>query len=113
MNAVDSAEVPKELTYCSDEPPGLKRTASGEGFAWHDQNGDLLRDARGLDRLRALAIPPAWTDVCICPRASGRIQASGRDAKGAKRTATTPTGADTRRRPNSSAGPPSPAPCRD
>ena len=84
MSAADIAEVPKGLTYCSDESPGLKRTASGKGFAWHDQHGVLIRDPKVLDRLRSLAIPPAWTDVWICPRASGHIQATGRDAKGRK-----------------------------
>lgn len=78
------AEVPDGLTYCSDERPGLKRKPSGKGFAYHDARGRLVRDAKVLDRIRALAIPPAWTDVWICPRASGHIQATGRDAKGRK-----------------------------
>ena len=78
------AEVPAGLTYCSDEHPGLKRTPSGKGFAYHDAHGGLVRDAKTLDRVRALAIPPAWTDVWICPRATGHIQATGRDVKGRK-----------------------------
>ncbi|MDI6625386.1 MAG: DNA topoisomerase IB [Brevundimonas sp.] len=78
------AEVPAGLTFCSDELPGLRRTASGKGFAYHDPQGRLIRDRKILDRVRALAIPPAWTDVWICPRASGHIQATGRDLKGRK-----------------------------
>ncbi len=76
--------VPEGLTHCSDESPGLSRTASGKGFSYHDRQGKLIRDAKVLDRIRALAIPPAWTDVWICPRATGHIQATGRDAKGRK-----------------------------
>lgn len=78
------AEVPDGLTYCSDEQPGIKRTPSGRGFAYHDAHGRLVRDPKILDRIRALAIPPAWTDVWICPRAKGHIQATGRDVKGRK-----------------------------
>ena len=78
------AEVPDGLTYCSDDNPGLKRTPAGDGFAYHDAQGRLVRDAKALDRIRSLAIPPAWTDVWICPRATGHIQATGRDVKGRK-----------------------------
>ncbi|GAA0618948.1 DNA topoisomerase IB [Brevundimonas kwangchunensis] len=76
--------VPEGLTWCSDESPGLTRTASGKGFSYHDRKGDLIKDEKVLDRIRMLAIPPAWTDVWICPRATGHIQATGRDAKGRK-----------------------------
>jgi DNA topoisomerase-1 len=76
--------VPEGLTYCSDESPGLTRTASGNGFTYHDRKGDVIRDEKVLERIRILAIPPAWTDVWICPRATGHIQATGRDAKGRK-----------------------------
>ncbi|MBU1539496.1 MAG: DNA topoisomerase IB [Alphaproteobacteria bacterium] len=78
------AEVPTGLTWCSDEHPGLRRTPAGKGFAYHDAKGELIRDAKRLDRIRALGIPPAWTDVWICPRATGHIQATGRDMKGRK-----------------------------
>ncbi len=78
------AEVPAGLTFCNDEDPGLKRTPSGKGFAYHDAQGRLVRDPKILDRIRALAIPPAWIDVWICPRATGHIQATGRDVKGRK-----------------------------
>ncbi|MDP1777269.1 MAG: DNA topoisomerase IB, partial [Brevundimonas sp.] len=78
------AEVPDGLTYGSDEHPGLRRTPSGRGFAYHDAGGGLIRDVKVLDRISALAIPPAWTGVWICPRATGHIQATGRDVKGRK-----------------------------
>jgi DNA topoisomerase-1 len=84
MSLADPTEVPRGLTYCSDEHPGIRRTASRKGFAYHDARGTLIRDETVLARIRALAIPPAWTDVWICPRASGHIQATGRDAKGRK-----------------------------
>ncbi|MDI1327255.1 MAG: DNA topoisomerase IB [Brevundimonas sp.] len=85
MTATDATrEIPRGLTWCSDEHPGIRRTASGKGFSYHDASGVLIRDKPTLARLRALAIPPAWTDVWICPRASGHIQAMGRDAKGRK-----------------------------
>jgi DNA topoisomerase-1 len=84
VSVIDPADIPEGLTWCSDEHPGIRRTASGRGFAYHDARGERIRDAKALARIHALAIPPAWTDVWICPRASGHIQAVGRDAKGRK-----------------------------
>ena len=84
MTLADPADIPAGLTWCSDEQPGLRRTASGKGFAYHDQKGRRITDEKVLARIRALAIPPAWTDVWICPRATGHIQAVGRDVKGRK-----------------------------
>ena len=60
--------------------PGWTRRRAGRGFAYHDADG-LIRDDR-LDRLRTLAIPPAWKDVWICPWPNGHIQAVGTDAAG-------------------------------
>jgi DNA topoisomerase-1 len=77
-------EVPDGLTYWNDEHSGLKRTALGKEFVYHDGLGGLIRDREVLGRISALAIPPAWTDVCICPRATGHVQATGRDVKGRK-----------------------------
>ncbi|MDQ1154050.1 DNA topoisomerase IB [Brevundimonas sp. SORGH_AS_0993] len=77
-------EVPQGLTYCSDAFPGLTRRRAGKGWSYRDVQGRAIKDARVLDRIRALAIPPAWTDVWICPKANGHIQATGRDAKGRK-----------------------------
>jgi DNA topoisomerase IB len=61
--------------------PGYRRRRAGRGFAYYDCDGRLLRDER-LDRIRALAIPPAWKDVWICPWPNGHIQATGVDAAG-------------------------------
>jgi len=72
------------LRYVDDTMPGLTRRKSGTGFAYRDARGQPVRDAKTLARIRALAIPPAYTDVWICPRANGHIQATGRDAKGRK-----------------------------
>ena len=84
MTLSDPAAIPEGLTWCSDEHPGIRRTAAGDGFHYHDPHGRRITDDRTLDRIRALAIPPAWTEVWICPRASGHIQAIGRDVKGRK-----------------------------
>ncbi len=72
------------LTFCSDAHPGLSRVGTARGVAYRDQHGKTIRDAKILARIAALAIPPAWTDVWICPREDGHIQAIGRDAKGRK-----------------------------
>ncbi len=81
---VAETEVPKGLTYCSDAHPGLTRVRAGNGFSYRDAAGKAIKDKAVLDRIRMLAIPPAWTDVWICPRATGHIQATGRDVKGRK-----------------------------
>jgi DNA topoisomerase-1 len=73
------------LSYCNDRAPGLSRERKKNGdFVYRDRKGETITDARTLDRIAALAIPPAWTEVWICPRANGHIQAIGRDAKGRK-----------------------------
>lgn len=77
-------ELPPGLCWCSDEQRGFSRRRAGKGFAYLDRDGQVIRDARVRARINALAIPPAWTDVWICPRANGHIQAIGRDAKGRK-----------------------------
>ena len=61
--------------------PGYRRRRAGRGFAYHDADGALIKDDR-LDRIRGLAIPPAWRDVWICPWPNGHIQATGLDAAG-------------------------------
>src|SRR3954447_2601307 len=72
------------LIYVSDEEPGIRRKRAGKGFAYVKPNGEPLRDPAALERIRKLAIPPAYTDVWICPKANGHLQATGRDAKGRK-----------------------------
>ena len=78
------AAPPPGLRWCSDDAPGLTRRRSGRGFTYRDARGQTVSDPETLARIRALAIPPAWTQVWICPHANGHIQAIGRDAKGRK-----------------------------
>jgi DNA topoisomerase-1 len=72
------------LRYVSDQAPGIRRRRLGEHFTYVDPDGEPLRDEATLARLRALAVPPAWSDVWICPHPNGHIQATGRDARGRK-----------------------------
>lgn len=72
------------LRYVSDSKPGLSRSTGPGGFRYADAHGDPVDDAATLARIKALAIPPAWTDVWICPTANGHLQATGRDARGRK-----------------------------
>ena len=62
--------------------PGFARVSSGAGFAYLDVDGSPLADEAALARIRALAIPPAWRDVWICPDPLGHLQATGVDAAG-------------------------------
>ncbi|HWK68275.1 MAG TPA: DNA topoisomerase IB [Rhizobiaceae bacterium] len=72
------------LRYVSDETPGIRRRKAGKGFSYRGPDGKTVKDPTTLRRIKALAIPPAWTEVWICPNAKGHIQATGRDAKGRK-----------------------------
>ena len=72
------------LIYVNDTRPGIRRRRAGKGFAYLDANGKALHDATALARIRALAIPPAYTDVWISADPRGHIQATGRDARGRK-----------------------------
>jgi len=72
------------LRYVNDQDPGIARTGKPGLFDYRDEEGRQVRDAETLERIRRLAIPPAWTDVWICPDPRGHIQAVGRDAKGRK-----------------------------
>jgi DNA topoisomerase I len=72
------------LTYVSDEDRGLSRERHGDGFRYLKPNGEPVTDEATLDRIRRLAIPPAWTDVWICTKANGHLQATGRDVRGRK-----------------------------
>lgn len=72
------------LRYVSDAESGHTRRRCGNGFAYFDWRGRRLRDAHTLARIRALAIPPAYTDVWICRSADGHLQATARDARGRK-----------------------------
>ena len=72
------------LVYASDGEPGITRRRAGKGFSYRDPGGRPVKDKDALARIRALAIPPAWTDVWISPDPNGHIQATGRDARGRK-----------------------------
>ncbi len=72
------------LRYVTDASPGFRRRHAGKGFFYLNQQGRRISDPKTVDRIRQVVIPPAWTDVWICPSSHGHIQATGRDAKGRK-----------------------------
>lgn len=72
------------LRYVNDGDPGLTRERVGKNFRYRNAAGELVPDEATLGRIKRLAIPPAWTEVWICPRDDGHIQATGRDARGRK-----------------------------
>lgn len=72
------------LQYSRLDRPGWSRKKRGKSFCYLDEKGRRIQGASALARVRQLAIPPAWTDVWICPSPLGHIQATGRDAKGRK-----------------------------
>jgi DNA topoisomerase-1 len=72
------------LKYVSDGFAGITRKRAGSGWVYFAPNGARIRDADKRKRLNSLAIPPAWTDVWICPDPDGHIQATARDARGRK-----------------------------
>jgi DNA topoisomerase-1 len=72
------------LRYVTDAQPGIRRKRAGRSFRYLGPDGERVSDPRELQRIRSLAIPPAWADVWICPNPNGHIQATGRDAKGRK-----------------------------
>jgi DNA topoisomerase-1 len=78
--AADAAQ----LRYVSDARPGIVRVRHGRAFRYIGTDGEAVADLPTLRRIRSLAIPPAWSDVWICPAAHGHIQAVGRDARGRK-----------------------------
>ncbi|HEU0235767.1 MAG TPA: hypothetical protein VFR14_04925 [Candidatus Limnocylindrales bacterium] len=75
---------PAALRHSTDRSPGIRRRRRGRGFSYVGPDGTPVRDHAILRRVRALAVPPAWTDVWICPFADGHLQATGRDARGRK-----------------------------
>ena len=84
-----SPELPEEaeaagLVYVSDQVPGIRRRKAGSGFNYIAPSDKPVTDEATLDRIRKLAIPPAWTDVWISPSARSHIQAVGRDQRGRK-----------------------------
>ena len=88
--AYDDEETPEAvakaagLIYVHDDDPGISRIKAGTGFDYADAKGRPVTDMRTLDRIRALAVPPAYRDVWVCGSARGHIQATGRDERGRK-----------------------------
>lgn len=72
------------LLYVDDSAPGIQRKKRGHSFIYCGPSGRLIRSPQTLARIKALVIPPAWTDVWICATANGHLQATGRDARGRK-----------------------------
>src|SRR3954447_18400112 len=72
------------LRYVSDAQPGIRRKRSGRGFTYTLPDDSPVRDPATLLRIKHLVIPPAWTDVWICPFSNGHIQVTARDARGRK-----------------------------
>lgn len=84
--ATDSVASAKSagLRYVSLTGPGIRRKSTGQSMVYFGTNGETIKDADILARIKSLAIPPAWRDVWICPIAHGHLQATGIDAKGRK-----------------------------
>ncbi|HYU53756.1 MAG TPA: hypothetical protein VEK37_12475, partial [Gemmatimonadaceae bacterium] len=72
------------LRYVTDAMPGIRRHRHGRGFTYIGPDGEVIRARESLKRFRLLVIPPAWTDVWICPHEDGHLQVTARDARGRK-----------------------------
>jgi DNA topoisomerase I len=84
--ATDPAQVAKAvgLRYVTDATPGITRKRVGKHFSYVGLDGKPIRDPDELQRIKKIGIPPAWTNVWICPSDRGHILATGRDSKGRK-----------------------------
>ena len=85
-DANDPVETAKAagLRYVTDASPGIRRKRVGKNFSYIGPDGKPISDPAELQRIKSLGIPPAWTNVWICTKPNGHIQATGRDAKGRK-----------------------------
>ncbi|HKX75222.1 MAG TPA: DNA topoisomerase IB [Acidimicrobiia bacterium] len=83
LNGANLADL-ANLRWVSDQEPGIKRIRRGKGFTYAHEGGGARVKERDRQRIKDLAIPPAWAEVWICPDAEGHIQATGRDAEGRK-----------------------------
>ncbi len=72
------------LRYVNDAMPGIRRRRNGRGFTYVDAEGRTVRERALIQRFRSLVIPPAWTEVWICPHEDGHLQVTARDARGRK-----------------------------
>lgn len=86
MSSFDAVAVAEDagLRYVTDDRPGITRRRRGKGFSYHQGDGSIVTDPGKRARIEAIVVPPAWTDVWICTRADGHIQATGRDDRGRK-----------------------------
>lgn len=76
--------LPADLHYVDDTAPGITRRKLRGKFCYFDPSGERITDATEIQRINALAVPPAYTDVWICTDPRGHLQATGRDARGRK-----------------------------
>ena len=83
-NMVAIPELPNDLHYVDDRIPGITRLKLRGKFCYFEPSGERIRDTNEIARINALAIPPAYVDVWICPDPKGHLQATGRDARGRK-----------------------------
>lgn len=79
-----ASSAPTRLRHCTDDQPGITRKQIKGKWAYYSPDGDRITDREEIDRLNAIALPPAYTDAWFCPYPNGHIQATGRDAKGRK-----------------------------
>jgi DNA topoisomerase I len=77
-----ACDKPHGLVWSRLERPGLSRRRAGKSFSYRDADGKRITDAETLARIKGVVIPPAWTQVWICPDPNGHIQAIGVDARG-------------------------------
>ena len=82
-NGAQGAAIQASLNYVTDAEPGIRRLGAGKRFSYKGPNGRVVSGSIRA-RIKALAIPPAWTDVWISPDPDGHIQATGRDQRGRK-----------------------------
>ena len=81
----DPAEIKAAgLRFVTDKQPGIQREPDGDGFRYVAPGGHVVEDEKTLARIKALGIPPAYTDVWVCKSENGYLQATGHDAKGRK-----------------------------
>jgi DNA topoisomerase-1 len=86
MGSIEHVDAAKRagLRYTPDSLRGFRREMDGEGFVYFAVNGHRITSEKKLRRIRSLAIPPAWTDVWICPHGNGHLQVTAYDARGRK-----------------------------
>ena len=80
----EEAAVRAGLVYVTDGQPGISRKRAGKGWSFHGPRGKRITDTKARKRILSLVIPPAWTDVWVCPDPKGHIQVTARDVKGRK-----------------------------